>query len=64
MKDSEVLERRNQIKNELVRLYNEQTEFYRKRGRSKQTASQITEFDKRRERIRELFAELEQFTRT
>jgi len=49
-----------QIKNELVQLYNEQTEFYRKGGRLKQTNSEIAEFEKRRERVRALFAELEQ----
>jgi len=48
-----------QIKNELVQLYNEQTEFYRKGGRPKHTSSEIAEFEKRRERVRALFAELE-----
>jgi hypothetical protein len=50
-----------QIKNELVQLYNEQTAFYGKDGgRSNHTKSEIAEFEKRRERVRELFAELEQ----
>jgi hypothetical protein len=49
-----------QIKNELVQLYNEQTEFYRKGGRPKHTNSEIAEFEKRRDRVRALFAELEQ----
>ena len=49
-----------QIKNELVRLYNEQTAFYGKGGRrSNHTKSEIAELEKRRERVRELFAELE-----
>jgi len=49
-----------EIRNELVRLFNEQTEFYRKGGESKHTKSEIAEFEKRRERVRALFAELEQ----
>jgi hypothetical protein len=48
------------FRNELVRLYNEQTEFYKEGGESKHTKSAITEYEKRRERVRALFAELEQ----
>ena len=43
-----------------MQLYNEQTEFYRKGGRAKHTKSEIAEFEKRRERVRALFEELEQ----
>ena len=49
-----------EIKNELVQLYNEQAEFYRKGGRSKYTMAEIAEHEKRRERVRKLFEELEQ----
>jgi hypothetical protein len=35
-------------------------EFYRKGGRPKHTNSEIAEFEKRRDRVRALFAELEQ----
>jgi hypothetical protein len=43
-----------------VQLFNEQTEFFRKGGRTKHTKSEIAEYEKRRERVRALFAELEQ----
>ena len=49
-----------EIRNELVRLYYEQTEFYRSGGEAKHTKSAITEYEKRREQVRALFAELEQ----
>jgi hypothetical protein len=49
-----------EIRNELVQLFNEQTEFFRKGGRTKHTKSEIAEYEKRRERVRALFAELEQ----
>ena len=47
------------MKNELVQLYNQQTEFHKKGGRSKHTEAEIAEYEKRRERLRALFAELE-----
>jgi hypothetical protein len=53
-------DRSSQIRDELVQLYNEQTEFYRKGGRAKHTKNEIAEFEKRRERVRALFEELEQ----
>jgi hypothetical protein len=53
-----------QIKNELVQLYNEQTVFYGKGGQSKHTKSEIAEFEKRRERVRERFVELEELRKT
>jgi hypothetical protein len=49
-----------QIKNELVQLFNEQTEFFRKGGRTKHTKSETVEYEKKLERVRALFAELEQ----
>ena len=49
-----------EIRNELVRLYYEQTEFYKSGGESTHMKSAITEYEKRRERVRALFAELEQ----
>jgi len=48
-----------EIKNELVQLYNQQTEFHKKGGRSKHTEAEMAEYEKRRERVRALFAELE-----
>jgi hypothetical protein len=57
-------DREVQIKNELVQLYNEQTVFYGNGGQSKHTKSEIAEFEKRRERVRERFAELEELRKT
>jgi hypothetical protein len=51
-------ERVSQIKNELARLFTEQTEFFRKGVRGKHRETEIAEYDKRRERIRRLFGEL------
>jgi hypothetical protein len=59
-KASRQADRAVEIRNELVWLYHEQTEFYRKGGESKHPKSAITEYEKRRERVRALFAELEQ----
>ena len=53
-------DRLSHISNELLQLYNQQTEFFRKGGRAKQTQAAIAEYETRRERIRGLFAELEQ----
>ena len=52
-------ERKREIQNELARLYNAQTEFYRKGSRAKNSNHEIAEFEKRREQIRALFKELE-----
>jgi len=52
--------RRDAIKNELAKLFNEQAAFYRKGGRARSTKDEIAEFEKRRERVRALFKELEQ----
>ena len=56
--NSKTNDRAVQIKHELVQLFNEQTEFFRKDGRTKHTKSEVAEYEKRRERIRGLFAEL------
>jgi hypothetical protein len=64
MRDKWEIARKNdrafQIKNELVQLLNEQTEFFRKGGRMEHTKSEIADYEKRCERVRALFAELEQ----
>jgi hypothetical protein len=53
-------DRAARIKNELVQLFNEEAEFFRKGGQAKHTKSEIAEYEKRRERVRALFAKLEQ----
>ena len=57
---SDLSDREGHIKNELMGLFNEQTEFFRKGGQAKHTRTEIEEYEKRRERIRRLFAELEE----
>ncbi len=52
------VDRSRQIRDELARLYNAQTEFYRDSARAKPTETERVRFEKRRERILELFAEL------
>jgi hypothetical protein len=47
------------IRNELVRLFTEQTEFFRKGVRGTHTESELAEYDKRRE-LRRLFRELDE----
>jgi hypothetical protein len=47
------------IKNELLRLFNEQAEFFKKGARAKQMPSEVAAYEKRRERLRGLFAELD-----
>jgi len=51
-------DRGSQISNELGGLFTQQTEFFRKGTRAKHTAHEFSEYEKRRERIRKLFAEL------
>ena len=41
-----------QIRDELARLYNEQTEFYRNGARAKHTEAEFAEYDIRRQAIR------------
>jgi len=52
--------RLSHISNELLQLFNQQREFFRKGGRAKQTQAAIAEYETRRERIRGLFAELDE----
>jgi len=52
-------DRSSQIRNELARLYTEQTEFYRNGARAKHTETEVAECEKRRQLIRELFTELD-----
>jgi hypothetical protein len=59
--ESDILARNDRVsrlKDEVARLFNEQTEFFRKGARAKHTEIEVTEYEKRRERIRRLFAEL------
>jgi hypothetical protein len=49
-----------QIRNELARLYTEQTEFYRSGARATHTRVEIAKYEKRRQVIRELYAELDE----
>jgi len=51
-------DRISQISNELGRLFNQQTEFFRKGTLAEHTPTELAEYEKRRERIRGLFAEL------
>jgi len=53
-------DRPSHIRNELLQLFNQQTEFFRKGGRAKETQAAIAEYETRRERIRGLFAELDE----
>ena len=52
-------DRSSQIRDELARLYNEQTEFYRNGARARHTEGEVAECEKRRQLIRELFTELD-----
>jgi hypothetical protein len=54
-------ERMAEIRRELVQLLNEQTEFFRKGPRH--TAEELRNYEASRERVRELFAELEKLTK-
>ncbi len=53
-------DRLSHISKELLQLFNQQTEFFRKGGRAKQMQAAIAEYETRRERIRGLFAELDE----
>ena len=52
-------ERRKQISDELSRLFSEQTEFFKKGTLRSHTPDELFKYEKIRERVRELFAELE-----
>jgi hypothetical protein len=51
-------DRASEISSELLRLYNQQAEFFRMGVRV--TPEELREYEKRRGRVRELFAELSQ----
>jgi len=48
----------SQIRVELTRLFEEQVEFFRKRSLGELATIEHHQYEKRRERIRQLFAEL------
>jgi len=50
-------ERKSEISRELARLFNEQAEFFRKGPRH--TDEELRDYEAARERVRDLFAELE-----
>jgi len=51
-------DRTSQMKIELTRLFEEQVEFFRKRSLSELSPIDHRQYEKRRERIRQMFAEL------
>jgi hypothetical protein len=51
-------DRISQMKIELTRLFEEQVEFFRKRSLGELAPIEQRHYEKRRERIRQLFAEL------
>jgi hypothetical protein len=51
-------DRISQLKIELTRLFEEQVEFFRKRSLGEFASIEHHKYEKRRERIRQLFAEL------
>ena len=53
-------DRASQISDELGRLFNQQTEFFRKGTRAEHTPTELADYEKRRDRIRGLFAELDE----
>ena len=53
-------ERRKQISDELSRLLAEQTEFFKKSTLGSHTRDELDKYEESRERVRQLFAELEQ----
>ena len=54
-------ERMSEIRRELAQLLNEQTEFFKKGPRH--TAEELRDYEASRERVRELFVELDKLTR-
>ena len=64
MGHSELSGRRHQIKSEFGRLFNEQAAFFKKGNRAAHNLTEVAEYEKRRERIRELFAELNELRKT
>ena len=54
----------SEIKRELARLFSEQAAFFQKGRRAKHTETELAEYEKRRERIRDLFAEIDELRKT
>ena len=52
-------DRSHQIRDELARLYIEQNDFYRDSARANHTETESAQYERRRKRILELFAELD-----
>ena len=48
----------SQVRAELTRLFDEQVEFFRRRAQQQPNPADLREYQERRERIRQLFAEL------
>jgi sugar (pentulose or hexulose) kinase len=46
------------VRAELTRLFDEQVEFFRRRAQQQPNPADLREYQERRERIRQLFAEL------
>ena len=57
-------EARVEISNELARLLAQQTEFFKKGARRGHTPDELREYERSRERVRELFELLEQLRKT
>ncbi len=57
-------DRISQIRNEIARLFYEQAEFFKKGARGSHTPAEIRDYEARRQRLREVFAELSQLKQT
>jgi outer membrane lipopolysaccharide assembly protein LptE/RlpB len=55
---------RPQIRDELARVYIEQTDFYRNAVRAKHTETELADCEMRRQHIRRLFEELDELRKT
>ena len=64
MGHSKLAGRKDQIKSELGKLFNEQAPFFKKGNRAAHNPTEVAEYERRRERIRELFAELDELRKT
>jgi hypothetical protein len=54
----------SEIKSELARLFSEQAAFFQKGRRAKHTEPELADYEKRRARIRDLFAEMDDLRKT
>jgi hypothetical protein len=54
----------SEIKTELARLFSEQAAFFQKGRRAKHTETELADYEKRRARIRDLFAEMDELRKT